>query len=68
MTDKNDKTNNGVLNYDYLLNMKIYSLTKEKFEELQKKLKDIQKKLEDYKKLTTEDIWLSELDQLEKAL
>ena len=68
LTDKNDKTNNDVLNYDYLLNMKIYSLTKEKFEELQKKLKDIQKKLEDYKKLTTEDIWLSELDQLEKAL
>ena len=68
LTDKNDKTNNDILNYDYLLNMKIYSLTKEKFEELQKKLKDIQKKLEDYKKLTTEDIWLSELDQLEKAL
>ena len=48
--------------------MKIYSLTKEKFEELQNKLKDKQKKLEDYKKLTTEDIWLSELEQLEKAL
>ena len=48
--------------------MKIYSLTKEKFEELQRKLKDMQKKLEDYKKLTIEDIWLSELSELEKAL
>ena len=63
-----DKSNDEVLGYDYLLNMKIYSLTKEKFEELQKKLNDLQKKLEDYKKLTIEDIWLSELNELEKAL
>lgn len=58
----------SLASYDYLLNMKIYSLTKEKFEELKRKHAELTKQLEEYKSLTVEDIWLSELDQLEQAL
>lgn len=55
------------VNFDYLLNMKIYTLTKEKFEELKKKYEEISRQLEEYRSLTVEDIWLSELDTLELA-
>lgn len=54
--------------FDYLLNMKIYNLTKEKYEELKRKFDELNQQLEDYRKLTVEDIWLGELNQLEKAL
>ena len=63
-----ENANASKLSYDYLLNMKIYSLTKEKYEELKRKHDELQQQLEDYKALTVEDIWLSELDQLEAAL
>ena len=65
--DEEEKVNDVKGNYDYLLNMKIYTLTKEKFDELKRKQGQIQKQLEDYKALTVEDIWLEELDQLEEA-
>ena len=66
--ESDDQEDSDSLSYDYLLNMKIYSLTKEKFEELKRKQGETEKHLNDYKKLTIEEIWLSELDALEKAL
>ena len=54
--------------YDYLLGMKIYALTKEKFDELKRKQGEIEKKLNDYKALTVEDIWLHELEDLKNEL
>jgi DNA topoisomerase-2 len=54
--------------YDYLLNMSIYSLTKEKVDELTSKAKE---KLSEYKALKRrkiEDIWLEDLSELKKML
>ena len=48
--------------------MKIYALTKEKFDELKRKQGEIEKKLNDYKALTVEDIWLHELEDLKNEL
>lgn len=66
--DNNDNSVNNDCGYDYLLNMRIYTLTKEKFEELKHKQAEIQKKLDDYEKLTIEQIWISELNELEANL
>lgn len=54
--------------YDYLLGMKIYSLTIEKQEELKKERDELEKKLEDYKNKDIKEIWLEELEELEQAL
>jgi len=48
-------------NFDYLLNMKIHSLTKEKVTELIQQLKDFKLKLKNYKKISPIDIWKSEM-------
>lgn len=60
-----DKVDNS---YDYLLGMKIYSLTIEKLEELEAKRLELIQKIEDYKKKEEKEIWLDELDELEKSL
>lgn len=62
------KANVDVVDYDYLLNMKIYALTKEKYEELLRKTDDMKLKLEQCKSTTVEEIWLKELEDLEHAL
>lgn len=54
--------------YDYLLNMPIYSMTLERIAELEKNCKDKEKELEMYKRKTPEDLWLIDLDILEKKL
>jgi DNA topoisomerase-2 len=54
--------------YDYLLNMSLYSITREKYEELKieiKKLKDEYSKL---KSTTIEQMWLGDLINLQKVL
>jgi len=55
-------------NYNYLINMPIYSLTKEKQEQLLKELADMEALLEEYNTTTVKDIWMKELLELEGAL
>lgn len=56
------------ISYDYLLNMKIYSLTKEKYESLKQKIEELQNKLKEYESLCAEELWINDLDELEKHL
>lgn len=53
--------------YDYLLGMSIYSLTKEKVEELTKKRGDIEAEYDTLKAKTHLDLWLEDLDKLEEV-
>jgi DNA topoisomerase-2 len=50
-------------NYDYLLRMPIYSLTKEKLDEIKNKIKDLKDELKDYKKMSLEDLWLNDIEE-----
>ena len=52
--------------YNYLLGMQIYSLTKEKIDELKKKENEKQTEYDNLKKLLPSNIWLSELNLLEE--
>ena len=54
--------------YDYLLRMPIYSLTKEKIEELKKQLSETQTKINELKDKTEKDLWTADLENLKKAL
>ena len=54
---------NPDVSYSYLTELPLWSLTFEKIEELKKDLEDTRRVLEEYKKLTVNDIWLSELDE-----
>ena len=71
-SDENDEQNvemNGAVGtFDYLLDMKIYALTKEKYESLKNKMNELMRKLEEYKNLTVEALWLDELNALEEAI
>lgn len=49
--------------YDYLLNMPIYSLTKEKYEELQKKAKDKKAQIKELKLKSEKDLWKEDLEK-----
>ena len=54
--------------YNYLLNMSIVSLTKEKLVELKDEFERSKEKLKQLELITIEEIWLSELDELKKKL
>jgi hypothetical protein len=47
--------------------MPIYSLTKERVDDLQRKIKDKQAEIDALEKLTVQDIWISELDRFERS-
>lgn len=49
--------------YNYLTEMKIFSLTKNRIEELEKDLRKIMDELDDYKNLTIEGLWKREIDE-----
>ena len=51
--------------YNYLLNMPMSSMTKEKYEELINELAKLQTEYDNYTKLTIYDIWISEINTLE---
>lgn len=51
-------------NYDYLLRMPIYSLTKEKLDEIKEKIKNLKNELKEYKKVSLEDLWLNDIKEL----
>jgi DNA topoisomerase-2 len=52
--------------YDYLVLMPIYSLSKEKIDELQKKIDNLEEELELIENTTELDKWKSELGELKK--
>lgn len=62
---KLQKINNS---YDYLLDMKISSLTKDKLDELKSKINIMQNVEKTLENTTIEDMWLEELKQLKKKL
>jgi len=51
-------------NYDYLLNMPIHSLTKEKLEDLYNKIKQKKEELDKIKSITEKEMWLEELNKI----
>lgn len=52
--------------YDYLLNMSMWSLTAEKVGKIRDDLKSAKTKLDTIKKTSEKDMWLAELEELEK--
>ncbi|CAG7579850.1 MAG: putative DNA topoisomerase [uncultured marine phage] len=51
-------------NYDYLLRMPLYSLTKEKLIELKAKIKSIKEELTIYKGKTLENLWIEDIESI----
>jgi hypothetical protein len=47
--------------------MPLYSLSKERVQDLEKKISDKKVEIEKLEKLTVEDLWIQELDKFEKA-
>ena len=54
--------------YDYLLNIPIYHVSSEKYEEYKKLAKQMKQDLKEYQQLTPEDIWKKDLEELEEQL
>lgn len=54
-------------NYDYLLRMPIYSITKEKMAEMKEQLSKLSVELKSIKKTTKEDLWTSDLSVMKFA-
>lgn len=63
--DKIIKVNDS---YDYLINMPIRSMTKEKLDQLKDLMKSLKEKLDILKKKTPEEIWKEDLTELKNAL
>lgn len=53
--------------YSYITDMKIFTLTKEKIEELEKQFEDKKEELDIYTNTPVEDIWLEEIKEFEKV-
>lgn len=66
--DEEPTTKQLASGYDYLLGMKIWSLTKEKADELRSKLADKAAELEELEATAPTQIWLNDLDAVEAAL
>jgi DNA topoisomerase-2 len=54
--------------YNYLLTMPIYSLTKERYEELLKKIGDKKEQIDDISKEDPKQMYLDDLNELKKKL
>ena len=54
--------------YNYLLNMAIYTLTKEKIDELKKQQDELQTEYNNIKAKSIEDMWREELESLKELL
>ena len=50
--------------YDYLIKMSIYLFTEDEIEKLEEKIKNLTDEYDNLNKMTIEEIWLSELDNL----
>ena len=55
-------------NYDYLLNIRSVNLTKDNIKKQEEKLNKKEEELLNYKRKTPKELWLSELNELEKLL
>ena len=55
-------------NYDYLLRIPIYQLTKEKIDELKEEIKNKKAEYDKVKNETIENMWLEDLKELKKVL
>ena len=53
--------NNG---YDYLLNLSIRGITKNKINDLESKINEIKKELNKINKLTSNDLWKNDLNKI----
>ena len=58
------KTNN----YDYLIKMSLHLFTEEEIAKLNQKMQDFQEKHDNLEKMTIEEIWIAECDELLKVL
>ena len=54
------------MNYDYLLKLPIYTLTKEEIDKLLKEKDNLIKQHEELSALSSKDMWLNEIDTFEK--
>ena len=57
---------NKNVSYEYLTNFLLFSLTKEKIEELNNKYKEIEDKLNYYKNTNNKELWIKELNEFEE--
>ena len=64
--DRIDKIIEKDGSYNYLLNMPMSSITKEKMTELTEKIKALKDKIKELQKETIEEMWLNDLDEIEK--
>ena len=51
-------------NFDYLLNMPIYSLTEEKIKNLEESITDLTNKIKTLEETTIEQLWLLDLKEI----
>jgi DNA topoisomerase II len=70
LDDENEELSDSVLakGYDYLLGMKIWSLTFEKAEELRRQLAEKENEVKILEATSPSQIWLKDLDDIEVAL
>lgn len=54
--------------YNYLLNMSLSSITKEKMEELKNEIKELKEKIKDLKSTDEKTMWLNDLQVIKKIL
>ena len=52
--------------YNYLLNMPMSSITKEKMAEMTEKIKNLKELIKTVQKESIEEMWLADLDEIEK--
>ena len=64
--EKTDKIVQKDGSYNYLLNMPMSSITKEKMAELTEKIKSLKDLIKTTQKESIEDMWLADLDGIEK--
>jgi DNA topoisomerase-2 len=66
--DKNNEIIKVEDSYDYLLRMPLSSITKERYKQLQEQIKKAKIDLQILKKTTIEDMWLNDIEELNKVL
>lgn len=64
--EKTDKIVQNYGSYNYLLNMPLSSITKEKMAELAEKIKSLKELIKETQKQTIEEMWLADLEEIEK--
>ena len=64
--EKTDKIVPKDGSFNYLLNMPMSSITKEKMAELTEKIKNLKELIKETQKQTIADMWLADLDEIEK--